>query len=102
SATHPHSNPLPSKILFDKPPQIAYIHLLAPPYNPSVYVKSAMLVPPDELLKPLLVLPLRPPHQFAVVGSLDRRNTASRPLGLGSTQGLWFWDVCHGFLVTPN
>src|SRR5438128_1421855 len=35
-----------------------------------------MLVPPDELLKRLLVLPLRPPHQFAVVGSLDRRNMA--------------------------
>src|SRR5207253_2135775 len=76
--------------------------VLAPPYNPPGYGKYAMLLPPDELLKRLLALPRRPPHQFAVVGSLDRRNTASRPLGLGSTQGLWFWDVCHGFLVTPN
>src|SRR5439155_680506 len=77
--------------------------VLAPPHNPTGYRKYPMLVPPDQFLKGLLVLALRPPHQLPVVGSFDRMNSTTPPSLRrdGCVQGLCFWDVCHRFLVTP-
>ena len=80
------------------------LHILTPPQNASSDSKDAVLMPPQELLKSLLVFALRPPNKFPVVHSARRsgaRRFGPRRTG-GKPQWLYFRDAWHVIPVTSN
>src|SRR6266850_182638 len=77
-------------------------HVFAPSQDPASHGKHPVLVAPYQFFKCPLILGLRPPDQFSVI-SASSRLESTPPLcrrHCWRAKGLYFWDACHGRLVT--